>query len=120
MSLGFFIQYPYGGTINDWYENMSIAFGIGNGAFRWETFSVLTFLFSLNVTSSFFAFTLAKKQEKPKSFTKAFFTYTLKNIWRVIPIIGGLLLLVQVQYLVSYFGWFSNAFSAVFKFSWGF
>ena len=58
----FFYTHPYGGTINDWYENMSIAFGIGNGSFRWEIFSVLTFLFSLNVTSTFFAFTLAKKQ----------------------------------------------------------
>lgn len=93
----FFYQYPYGGTINDWYENMSIAFSIGNGSFRWETFSVLTFLFSLNVTSIFFAFTLAKQQEKPNNFTKAFFTYTLKHIWRVMPIIGGLLLLVQVN-----------------------
>jgi len=93
----FFYTYPFGGTINNWYENMSIAFGISNGAFRWETFSILTFLFSLNVTSAFFAFTLAKGGEKPNSFTKGFFAYTLKNIWRVIPIIGGLLLLVQVN-----------------------
>lgn len=93
----FFYQYPYGGTINDWYENMSIAFGIGHGAFHWMTFSVLTFLFSLNVTSIFFAFTLAKEQENPNNFTKVFFTYTLKNIWRVIPIISGVLLLVQVN-----------------------
>ena len=76
---------------------MSIAFGIGKGTFRWETFSVLTFLFSLNVTSAFFAFTLAKEGEKPNNFTKDFFAYTLKNIWRVMPIIGGLLLLVQVN-----------------------
>lgn len=93
----FFYQYPYGGTINDWYENMSIAFGVGNGAFRWETFGVLTFLFSLNITSLFFAFTLAKKKEKPENITKAFFTYALKNIWRIIPIIGGSLLLIQVN-----------------------
>ena len=93
----FFYQYPYGGTINNWYENMSIAFSIGNSAFRWETFSVLTFLFSLNVTSIFFSFTIAKRQEKPINFTKAFFTYTLKNLWRVVPIIGGALLLAQVD-----------------------
>ena len=93
----FFYQYPYGGTINDWYENMSIAFSIGHVAFSWGAFSVLTFLFSLNVTSVFFAFTLAKDQENPNNFTNAFFTYTLKNIWRVIPIIGGVLLLIQVN-----------------------
>ena len=93
----FFYQYPYGGTINDWYENMSIAFGIGNGAFRWETFSVFTFLFSLSVTSLFFAFTLAKEKEKPNSFTKSLFVYTVKNIWRIIPIVGGILLLIQLN-----------------------
>ena len=93
----FFYQYPYGGTINNWYENMAIAFSIGSGIFRWESFGVLTFLFSLNITSLFFAFTLATKKENPENITKSFFTYTTKNIWRVAPIIGGLLLLIQVN-----------------------
>jgi len=93
----FFYQYPYGGTINDWYENMATAFNIGDLAFRWESFGVLTFLFSLNITSVFFAFTLARQNEKPENLTKTFFTYAIKNIWRVIPIIGGVFLLVQVN-----------------------
>ena len=85
---------------------MSIAFSLGNNAFRWETFSVLTFLFSLNITSIFFAFTIAKGKGGPINFTKAFLSYTLKNIWRVMPIIGGVLLLIQVDiwttFLVSF------------------
>ena len=93
----FFYQYSYGGTINDWYENMAIAFNIGSRAFSWESFGVLTFLFSINITSLFYAFSFAKQGEKPKNSLKAFFTYTIKNIWRVIPIIGGALLLIQVD-----------------------
>ena len=107
----FFYQYPYGGTINDWYENMSIAFGVGNGAFRWETFSVLTFLFSLNVTSVFFAFTIAKGQEKPNNLTKAFLTYMLKNVWRVAPIIGAVLLLMQVNIWIIFLACFLMPFA---------
>jgi len=107
----FFYQYPYGGTINDWYENMSIAFGVGNSAFRWETFSVLTFLFSLNITSVFFAFTIAKGQEKTSNLTKAFLTYMLKNIWRVVPIIGAVLLLIQVNIWIIFLAWFLMPFA---------
>ena len=102
----FFYQHPYGGTINNWYENMSIGFGISNSAFRWETFSVLTVLFSLNVVSIFFAFTLANKQKIPANFRKAFFTYILKNVWRVAPIIGGMLLLLQVDVWIIFLACF--------------
>ena len=102
----FFYQHPYGSTINNWHENMSISFGISNSAFRWETFSVLTVLFSLNVVSIFFAFTLANKQKIPANFRKAFFTYILKNVWRVAPIIGGMLLLLQVDVWIIFLACF--------------
>ena len=107
----FFYQHPYGGTINNWYENMSIGFGISNSAFRWETFSVLTVLFSLNVVSIFFAFTLANKQKIPANFRKAFFTYILKNVWRVAPIIGGMLLLLQVDVWIIFLACFLMPFA---------
>lgn len=93
-----FYQYEYGGTINDWYENMATAFSIGSTAFRWETFGVLTFLFSLNITSVFYAFKLANSKREPQKITKEFLAFTFKNIWRIIPIIGGFLLLCQVNF----------------------
>lgn len=102
----FFYQHPYGGTINNWYENMSISFGMSNSAFRWESFSVLTFLFSLNVVSIFFAFTLADKQKTPTHFSKAYFTYVLKNIWRVLPVIGSVLLLLKVDLWIIFLACF--------------
>ena len=107
----FFYQHPYGSTINNWHENMSISFGISNSAFRWETFSVLTVLFSLNVVSIFFAFTLANKQKIPANFRKAFFTYILKNVWRVAPIIGGMLLLLQVDVWIIFLACFLMPFA---------
>ena len=107
----FFYQHPYGSTINNWHENMSISFGISNSAFRWETFSVLTVLFSLNVVSIFFAFTLANKQKIPANFRKAFFTYILKNVWRVVPIIGGMLLLLQVDVWIIFLACFLMPFA---------
>ena len=107
----FFYRHPYGGTINNWYENMSISFGMSNSAFRWESFSVLTVLFSLNVVSIFFAFTLANKQKIPANFRKAFFTYILKNVWRVAPIIGGMLLLLQVDVWIIFLACFLMPFA---------
>jgi len=97
-----FGDYTFGGTINNWYHNMRIALSIGSSTFRWESYAVLTLLLSLNVTSVYFAFSLTKKTNEHAKF-KDFLVYTGKNIWRIIPLVAGMLLLIQQAHFLFLF-----------------
>lgn len=78
-----------GSTINDWWDNMYEALGIGKLSFRWETFAMNTWLFSLTITSVYYSFT--QHNQKKVKFGKDYIRYILINHLRVIPVIAILL-----------------------------
>lgn len=92
-----FSTYTFGGTINTWFHNMKIALAIGKHTFRWESFASLSILFSLNVLGVYYSFVVMEDDGKKKSI-KYFWLFALKNIWRIIPLIAGLLLLIELAH----------------------
>lgn len=78
-----------GSTINDWWDNIYEALGIGRLSFRWETFAVNTWLFSITIAAVYYAFT--KLNQQNVTMDKKFIRFVLINHLRVIPVTAMIL-----------------------------
>jgi len=89
-----FMDYKYGGYMSDWYQNMGALFNLSRRGFSLEWLGALTFILSINITAVFFAFNRVDIEDKSARYGKAMLLFIVKNIWRVIPIVGVIFLLL--------------------------
>ena len=77
----------------DGWHNLSIILGLGEN-FTWISFIMLSFILSVNIASVYYAFSKVENIAGGTSSLKKYFISIIVNLWRILPIVAIILLIL--------------------------